>query len=93
MTGDNVNSIWNTYYGSDNFYIKNIINTSIDYKLLFRLLSSDGFYIDYLDDANPILVCIDIGKYQVENIIKEVLLRNKVLKLETRKIPDDIDYY
>ena len=76
-------SRWNTYHeGSDTFHIKNILNTSIDYRLLFKLLYEDGFYINYLDDDNPILVYIEIDKYKVDKIIKSTLLKNKVLKLE-----------
>ena len=83
IKGEDTSSRWSTFHeGSDIFHIKNILNTSIDYRLLFKLLYEDGFYINYLDDDNPILVHIEIDKYKVNKIINSTLLKNKVLKLE-----------
>ena len=83
VEGKEINGAWNTFYENCNHYnIKNILKTSIDIKLLFRLLHEDGFYVNYLDDDNKILVYIEINKYDIEKCIKSTLLRNKVLKLE-----------
>lgn len=77
----NIKINYNTTY--DNKHnLKNILNTEIDIKLLFKLLQEDGFYINYLDDDDPMLVHIEITKYDIEKCIKSTLLRNKVLKLE-----------
>lgn len=82
IDNSDVKAKWNTFYGSNENTIKNILNTEIDIKLLFKLLYEDGFYINYLDDDDPMLVHIEITKYDIEKCIKSTLLRNKVLKLE-----------
>jgi len=83
IKGNGIWSKWNTYHeGSDIFHIKNILNTTIDYNLLFKLLKEDGFNIYYLDDTSPLLVYIETNKNNVEKIIKSTLLKNKVLRLE-----------
>ena len=49
-------------------------------RLFFKLISMDDFYYNYLDDQNPVLVCIDIKKEQIEKKINETLIKNKILK-------------
>lgn len=72
---------WHNYYeGCTCHYINLLFNTNIDMQLFFKLIADDGFYCDYLDDANPVLVCIDINKNQIEKRIQETLLKNKILK-------------
>lgn len=66
----------NTY---DKCFISN--NDKIDVYLLFKLLRNDGFYVYYYDDG-PILIKVEINKYDIEKNIENVLLKNKVLKLE-----------
>lgn len=83
VEGKEINGVWNTYYeGSNSYNIKNILKTSIDINLLFRLLHEDGFYVNYLDDDNKMLVYVEISKYDIEKCIKSTLLRYKVLRLE-----------
>lgn len=81
MFSDQSFSQWHSYYeGCTCHYINLLFNTNIDMKLFFKLIAADNFYYDYLDDDNPVLVCIDVQKEQIEKRIQETLIRNKILK-------------
>ena len=80
---DGFESGWasNYYEGCEEYYIKNLLNTNIDFRVLIKLLYADGFRCDYYEDNN-FFVYIDINKYTVNKNIDNVLLKNKVLKKE-----------
>jgi len=74
---------YRSYYpGCTCHYINLLFNTIIDMRVFFKLITIDGFHYNLLDDTNPVLVCIDVKKEQIEKKINEVLLKNKILKLE-----------
>ena len=77
------NSTWNTFYeGCEEYYIKNILNTNIDYGLLIKLLYLDGFHYDYLEDEDKYMVFVEIDKHTINKNISSILLKNKILKKE-----------
>ena len=72
----------NYYENCEPYHIKNILNTSIDFRLLIRLLCVDGFNCDFFSEDNVYTVQISINKYTVNQIINQTLLKNKILKKE-----------
>ena len=78
----NFSQYYNFYEGCEFHYINILFNTNVDMNLFLKLITIDEFHYNLLDDTNPVLVCIDVKKEQIEKKINEVLLKNKILKLE-----------
>ena len=80
LDGNDFIGNWKSFYDDcDRESIIKVLNTNIDIRLLFRLLSEDEFFYDYLDDED-MLVYIETDKYKLNKKVESVLLKNKILK-------------
>lgn len=72
---------WNTYHkGTDIYDVDNVLNTTIDIDLLFKLLKSDDFNVYCLKNEDVYLINVDISDKKVNDIIEGMMLKHRLVK-------------